>query len=123
MLTSCDSLESTCCTSNPECCSAGGSGHADVASMLLEVGADVRISDDAGHTAVLYASRHGHLAVVRVLIEAASARDAAARRTRGGVGRGAAWDAMRHGGGGSREEEVRRLGAAESGGVASREEL
>ena len=58
---------------------AASSGHAVIVGLLLEHKADVNATDDHGTTALKSAAAHGHLAVVRTLIEKSTWLDFAAR--------------------------------------------
>jgi ankyrin repeat protein len=49
---------------------AAAEGHADVAQLLIEVGADVRLRLGSGFTPLLFAVREGRTDVVRVLLKA-----------------------------------------------------
>jgi len=49
---------------------AAAEGHASVAEVLLEVGADFRLRLASGFTPLLFAVREGHIDVVRILLKA-----------------------------------------------------
>lgn len=43
-------------------------GKLDLAQMLIDTGADVNIQDDDGSTALMCASEHGHIDIVKLLL-------------------------------------------------------
>jgi ankyrin repeat protein len=48
----------------------GVTGHAESAQSLIQGGADVRIKDEMGRTALAYAKERGHTEVVEMLKKA-----------------------------------------------------
>ena len=48
---------------------ASENGHAQVAKLLLDKGANVNVRDIGGETALICASRHGHVEIVRMLLD------------------------------------------------------
>ena len=54
---------------SPIICVYASRGFTEMVSLLLEFGADINISNSAGHTALSLASYHGHLETVRLLVE------------------------------------------------------
>ena len=43
-------------------------GKLDLAEMLIDAGADVNVQDDDGSTALMCASEHGHIDIVKLLL-------------------------------------------------------
>ena len=43
-------------------------GRLDMVKLLLEAGADINIQDEDGSTALMCASEHGHIDIVRYLL-------------------------------------------------------
>jgi ankyrin repeat protein len=51
----------------PALCISARDGHVDVASLLVEFGADVNATDDNFTSALSHAARHGHVSVMHLL--------------------------------------------------------
>jgi len=47
-------------------------GRCDLAELLLEAGADVNVQDEDGSTALMCASEHGHVELVKLLLNQAN---------------------------------------------------
>ncbi|MFC1478022.1 ankyrin repeat domain-containing protein [Candidatus Margulisiibacteriota bacterium] len=51
---------------------AAQNGYTDIAKVLLEHGADVKIKDENGDSALMLAVNSGHPEIVQILIDAAA---------------------------------------------------
>ena len=56
---------------------AFGHGHAEIARLLLEAGADKDLADNSGETALMLSSVLGHAEIARLLLEAGAGKDLA----------------------------------------------
>ena len=56
-------------------CMASYNGHAEVAGMMVDAGANYTNTDSAGKSAVYWAKRRGHSEVVNVLLERIKVRE------------------------------------------------
>ena len=54
---------------------ASQEGHAEIARLLLDAGADMNLASHGGTTALMLASRQGHLGTVMLLLDAGAERN------------------------------------------------